>query len=83
MDWYGGLAADRYPSPTLPVQVDTTLPLLEEADEPPLRKDPSGDDAPQTTSGNPGVSDKTLDGDTDDPDAYFDMTSCTLVHRKP
>jgi hypothetical protein len=76
VDWYGGLAADSYPSPTIP---DPTTKLANVAEE---ASDSSEEESPADTSnvvanhgaeaGNTSVDSP----DNDDPAVDFDMSSC-------
>lgn len=68
VDWYGGLAADTYPSPTLP-QASTLAPMREESEE-----DSSDDETAVMQKQNGTSSDAA--GAEEGPEADFDFSAC-------
>lgn len=85
VDWYGGLAADRYPSPTMQVKGDSTLPLVEEADETPSLgkdvRDVTEVEESQKKNSDLVAEGETIDEESDVPDTYFDMSSCKEIQK--
>lgn len=84
VDWFGGLAADRYPSPTFPTDHNATLASVEEADETSSfseRVPASIENADTTTSGITTAVDEGKNA-SDDPAMYFDMTKCMPTSTK-
>lgn len=84
VDWYGGLAADRYPSPTLAEPSQPSLPeVAEESDDIDVQaargdvQETSQSIIPADTAAPAMGIHQDAEG-ADDPDAYFDMASCTF-----
>lgn len=78
VDWYGGLAADHYPSPTTTASAtQQTLPeVTEEPQEEDEAKDYKQDSSQHDTSTSASTDTTTVDGD---PNEYFDMANCKVT----
>lgn len=75
VDWYGALAADRYPSPTVPHPRDNTLPnVVEEREE--AAQAPAELAAPVSAQIVDSEERSGSENEAEDPNTYFDMTSC-------
>lgn len=77
VDWYGGLAADHYPSPSTQSPSQTILPQVQEdVAEEDRGSERDGAHDPQRDLDR--VDSETASDDMEDPNIYFDMANCTF-----
>lgn len=79
VDWYGGLAADHYPSPSTQSPSQPNLPqVTEDAAEEDNSSEHDAAQAPQRDLDRRDSETATVD--LEDPNTYFDMANCTSCY---